>query len=204
MTSAVNWRRTGQEPTSPGYIRISNIANTLTVILIQTTSLYTSIYSPIEQSPALYRSVPSRHSRSGCHGPRRIAAEKKKVAFNPSSSALAHLCTFPPGSTMSQPLRRSVRVFPSTRLLSPRARQGAPLLHRAWQARSFQIRAASAEQPGTVNGDSLPVAGPPSSAESTGMLSYCCIYFRCIARGAVGMDAGVSLRRRKIPIRLHC
>ncbi|KAI9036103.1 AIM24 family protein [Aspergillus affinis] len=67
---------------------------------------------------------------------------------------------------MSQPLRRGVGALPSARALSLRARQGAPLLHRACQTRGLQIRAAPAEQPATGNGDNLPVAGPPSSAES--------------------------------------
>ncbi|KAK1147645.1 Altered inheritance of mitochondria protein 24, mitochondrial [Aspergillus melleus] len=67
---------------------------------------------------------------------------------------------------MSQPLRRGAGVLPSTRVLSLRARQGAPLLHRAWQSRGLQIRAAPAEQPASGNDDNLPVAGPPSSAES--------------------------------------
>ncbi|OJJ98032.1 hypothetical protein ASPACDRAFT_80143 [Aspergillus aculeatus ATCC 16872] len=63
-----------------------------------------------------------------------------------------------------QPLRGAVRALSWTRVLPPRARQGA-LLHRACQARGVQIRAAPAEQP-AVNGDNLPVSSTPTSAES--------------------------------------
>ncbi|PYI21385.1 hypothetical protein BO86DRAFT_333553 [Aspergillus japonicus CBS 114.51] len=64
-----------------------------------------------------------------------------------------------------QPLRGAVRALSWTRVLPPRARQGA-LLHRACQTRGVQIRAAPAEQPATVNGDNLPVSSTPTSAES--------------------------------------
>ncbi|PYH84218.1 hypothetical protein BO82DRAFT_352193 [Aspergillus uvarum CBS 121591] len=64
-----------------------------------------------------------------------------------------------------QPLRGAVRALSWTRVLPPRARQGA-LLHRACQTRGIQIRAAPAEQPATVNGDNLPVSSTPTSAES--------------------------------------
>ncbi|RAH74789.1 AIM24 family protein [Aspergillus aculeatinus CBS 121060] len=63
-----------------------------------------------------------------------------------------------------QPLRGAVRALSWTRVLPPRARQGA-LLHRACQTRGVQIRAAPAEQP-AVNGDNLPVSSTPTSAES--------------------------------------
>ncbi|RAL09661.1 AIM24 family protein [Aspergillus homomorphus CBS 101889] len=66
---------------------------------------------------------------------------------------------------MGQPLRGAVRTLSWTRVLPPRARQGA-LLHRAWQTRGVQIRAAPAEQPATVNGDNLPVSSTPTTAES--------------------------------------
>ncbi|THC98849.1 hypothetical protein EYZ11_001696 [Aspergillus tanneri] len=68
---------------------------------------------------------------------------------------------------MSQPLRRGVGTLSCTRVLPPRARPGASSLHRAWQTRCLQIRATPAEQPASGNGDHLPFAGSPSSAEST-------------------------------------
>ncbi|KAB8079455.1 mitochondrial biogenesis AIM24-domain-containing protein [Aspergillus leporis] len=66
---------------------------------------------------------------------------------------------------MSQPLRRGVRAVSWTRVLPPRARQWLPM-HRGWQTRCLQIRAAPAEQPASGNGSNLPVVGTPSSAES--------------------------------------
>jgi hypothetical protein len=69
---------------------------------------------------------------------------------------------------MSQPLRRGVRAVSWTRVLPPRARQWLPM-HRGWQTRCLQIRAAPAEQPASGNGSNLPVVGTPSSAESAGM-----------------------------------
>ncbi|PYH46869.1 AIM24 family protein [Aspergillus saccharolyticus JOP 1030-1] len=64
-----------------------------------------------------------------------------------------------------QPLRGAVRALSWTRVLPSRARQGA-LLHRAYQMRSVQIRAAPAEQPTPVNGDNLPVSSTPTTAQS--------------------------------------
>ncbi|PWY88425.1 hypothetical protein BO70DRAFT_359863 [Aspergillus heteromorphus CBS 117.55] len=65
----------------------------------------------------------------------------------------------------AQSWRSAARTLSWTRVLPPRARQGA-LLRRGWQTRCVQIRAAPAEQPSTVNGDHLPVSSTPSSAQS--------------------------------------
>lgn len=69
---------------------------------------------------------------------------------------------------MNQGLRRGVRTVSWTRVLPPRARQGP--IHRGWQARGIQIRAAASEQPATVNGENIPITSTPNSAESRGML----------------------------------
>lgn len=66
---------------------------------------------------------------------------------------------------MSQPLRRGVRAVFWTRVLPSRARQGLSL-HRGGQTRCLQIRAAPAEQPASANGNTLPMVGTSSSAES--------------------------------------
>ncbi|GLA68655.1 altered inheritance of mitochondria protein 24, mitochondrial [Aspergillus tubingensis] len=65
----------------------------------------------------------------------------------------------------TQPWRSAARTLSWTRVVPPRARQGA-LLRRGWQTRCVQIRAAPAEEPATVNGDHLPISSTPSSAES--------------------------------------
>lgn len=72
---------------------------------------------------------------------------------------------------MNQGLRRGVRTVSWTRVLPPRARQGP--IHRGWQARGIQIRAAASEQPATVNGDNISITSTPNSAESRGMPFYC-------------------------------
>ncbi|GKZ61072.1 altered inheritance of mitochondria protein 24, mitochondrial [Aspergillus niger] len=69
---------------------------------------------------------------------------------------------------LAQPWRSAARTLSWTRVVPPRARQGA-LLRRGWQTRCVQIRAAPAEEPATVNGDHLPISSTPSSAESAGL-----------------------------------
>ncbi|EAW06912.1 AIM24 family protein [Aspergillus clavatus NRRL 1] len=66
---------------------------------------------------------------------------------------------------MSQSLRGGVRTLASARLVPTRARQGIRL-HRGWQTRCVQIRAAPSDRPGTINGDNTSIVDTPSSAES--------------------------------------
>ncbi|BDD55639.1 Altered inheritance of mitochondria protein 24, mitochondrial [Monascus purpureus] len=65
---------------------------------------------------------------------------------------------------MRDVLRNRAQALSLARGLARRPRQGVS--QRVWQTRCIQIRPAPSREPVSVNGDNLPIAGPPSSAET--------------------------------------